>query len=266
MSQTFIHQPARYAEEPHDRRWLASRTFDDYSIRYTTDGSAFSRREQHRFVAQIASGLPDFNIFQYFATQPTIFEDFDHLAIAFESEHDEAIGILGSRWLEAGGLRFLYMWTGIIAGEYHGSPLFRRLSQFFFEELVARGGERPSILAAKSYNPQIYALFQSLCGRVPGVDLYPRVGTSAQDTQMSRLAVHVMRAVNPKLSLRPESGTVVGGQTSVAPDFFPNMSASRDPVVHEHFAANLTRDDQILCVLRIDESAAPALVRRVFRR
>lgn len=204
--------------------------------------------------AGLAEGLPEFNVAQYFSTQPTIFVDYDHLITAYDPASGRAIGLLGARWLGNADVRFLYLWTAMIADAYRGSALFNRIVAYFFEKVAEHSadGELPELIVTKTYNPVVYSIFKSFAQAAPGViDVYPQLPAEAQGEELVHLAQRIATAISPKLVLLPETGVVLGGQAMVAPDFFPRMEESKDPAVNRHFQSHLTRSDQILCVLRI---------------
>ena len=83
---------------------------------------------------------------------------------------------------------------------------------------------------------------------------------------MVELAGQIARAISPALVLDPDSGTVLGGQAMVAPDFFPRMEECNDADVNEHFRLHLTRSDQILCIVKIAERVKKAMYLRMAAR
>jgi hypothetical protein len=200
----------------------------------------------------LALGLPEFNVRQYFGSQPTIFVDYDYVVTAYAEGSGRAIGLLGARWLGQGDCRFLYLWTAMIADAYRNSLLFNRMLKSFFLHVTA-GDENglPSMIVTKTYNPVVYGIFKSFSQAVSGLQIYPQIPDVGQTLEMRSVAEKVAHGISPLLQLDPETGVIRGGQAMVAPDFFPRMEMSSDSDVNAHFQSHLTRADQILCILRM---------------
>lgn len=232
------------------------RGFSRYTLNYHPKANPLNEAQGKAVIDGLARGLPDFNVAQYFGTQPTIFTDYDHLVVARSRDDGEAIGLLGARWLGAEGEKFLYLWTAMVSDAHRQTPLFHRVLQFFFETVFNHESGVPGLIVTKTYNPVVYAIFKSFSKLLPGMDVYPAIPAERQTDEWCELATSITRGISPKLTLDPQSGMIAGGQAMVAPDFFPRMDQSKDAAVNEHFARHLSRADQILCVIRIPEDAA----------
>lgn len=243
-----------------------SRRHDDCDLDFTRADRAFTPEMGARIVEDLQAGMPDFNIRQYFGTQPTIFRDYDHLGLATDRGTGRVVGILASRWLRSPEVETLYIWTAMVADGYRQGTLFKRLTRFFFERICEDDARNmPDIISSKTYNPIFYKLLQGMFPRVDGVRLYPEI-PGPQDAAMAGLAGRVARSLNPNLALVEDTGAMLGGQAMVAPDFFPRMERSLDETVNAYFAANLTRADQILCVVTIAPHAKSAILENLRRR
>lgn len=246
-----------------------TRSFDRYHLAYYNGERPLGIEGGAAVTRDLADGLPEFNVAQYFSTQPTIFVDYDHLVTAHEAGSGRAIGLLGARWLGGPELRFLYLWTAMIADAYRHTMLFNRIVGCFFEKVAAHSpdGALPGLIVTKTYNPVVYSIFKSFAlGGGKDIEVYPMLPAQAQDPDMTALAQRIASAISPKLVLQPETGVVPGGQAMVAPDFFPRMEASNDIGVNRHFQAHLTRSDQVLCVLRIGERLRGTVLQQVTAR
>jgi hypothetical protein len=214
--------------------------------------------ERGRVVAaDLAHGMPAFNVAQYFGSQPTIFADYDHVVTARSVETGRIVSLIGARWLGTEELRFLYLWTAMVADDYRATGVFRRSLAHFFERVAAStaGLGMPALIVTKTYNPVVYKIFSMFAAGARNVELYPMIPATEQPPYMTDLARRVAHAISPKLQLVTESGVVRGGQAMVAPDFFPLMEQSKDAHVNAHFERHLSRSDQILCIARIPDTA-----------
>jgi hypothetical protein len=231
------------------------RLFSRYSIRLLQKSNPLSPLQSKAVVDDLAMGLPEFNVLQYFGSQPTIFNDYDHLVVAHAHQDERAIGLLGARWLGPEDEKFLYLWTAMLADDYRQTTLFHRMLQCFFEQVFQQAPGVPDLIVTKTYNPVVYSIFKSFSEQLHGLQIYPLIPADRQDAFMTDLAVRITHGISPRLSLERETAVIRGGQAMVAPDFFPRMDLSRDAAVNGHFARHLSRADQILCVLRIPQAA-----------
>ncbi|QJE03671.1 hypothetical protein HH212_26585 (plasmid) [Massilia forsythiae] len=230
--------------------------FCKYHLAYHNSARPLGIEKGAVVTADLAEVLPEFNVRQYFSTQPNIFVDYDHLVTAYDSGSGKAIGLLGARWLGSAECRFLYLWTAMIGDSHRNSMLFNRIVAYFFEKVAMHcaDGALPELIVTKTYNPVVYSIFKSYAlASGATIDVYPIVPAAAQDEEMVELAKRIATAISPKLVLQTETGVVPGGQAMVAPDFFPRMEESKDADVNRHFQTHLTRSDQVLCILRIDD-------------
>lgn len=232
-----------------------NRHFSRYSLNFHQKAAPLSSQQGQAVIEELAAGLPEFNVAQYFGSQPTIFKDYDYLVLAHADREGPAIGLLGARWLGPENEKFLYLWTAMVADSYRQTMLFHRMLQFFFEQVFAQPEDVPDLIVTKTYNPVVYAIFKSFSQSLAGVQVYPSIPAEQQDAAMVDLAVRIACGISTRLALEPDTAVVRGGQAMVAPDFFPRMDQSKDAAVNEHFARHLSRADQILCVLRIPAAA-----------
>jgi len=233
-----------------------TRSYSRYALSYYSKAHPLEEGQGRAVVDGLAISLPEFNVAQYFGSQPTIFKDYDHLVVARARAGGGAIGLLGARWLGGEAEKFLYLWTAMVADEYRQTLLFHRILQFFFETVFNQPAGVPELIVTKTYNPVVYALFKAFSKSLPGVEVYPVIPSERQDDAWCKRAIRITAGISAKLTLDVQSGLIAGGQAMVAPDFFPRMDLSKDMAVNEHFARHLSRADQILCVLRIAPDAA----------
>ena len=233
-----------------------------YRLEHNTLAQPIGIERGRTVIADLARGLPTFNVAQYFGTQPTIFNDYDHVVTARTLDEDRVISLIGARWLGTEDLRFLYLWTAMVADDYRASGVFRRSLAWFFDRVAAAQGSHgvPPLIVTKTYNPVVYKVFKMFAATGRQVDVYPRIPADTQSREMVELARRVAKAISPKLRLVEETGVVLGGQAMVAPDFFPLMERSKDPHVNAHFERHLSRADQILCIARVPEAERASML------
>jgi hypothetical protein len=216
----------------------------------------FSEKNGHDLIANLDAGMDGFGVTQYFQSQPGIFEKYDHLALAIDSETDKVVGLLASCWIETPNLNFLYLWTAMVSDDYRGTYLFNALMKVFLAGVFSDESHPfPEVIATKTYNPVVYQILKSWSNNIDGVALYPDLVGTTKGSELASTALTVISNIGKGLGVDIETGVVRNGQASVAPDFFPQMDMSRDPVVNTHFKKFLTRNDQILCVMKIEEKA-----------
>lgn len=254
--------PDRFAVE-------IDRAYAKFRLQYNSKADPIGDERGAVLVADLARGMPEFNVRQYYSTQPTIFYDYDHVVTGYSTTTGEAIGLLGARWLGPPELRFLYLWTAMLADAYRHSQLFKRMVSYFFEQIALERGwdSLPTLVVTKTYNPVVYNFFKSFTLVMPSAEIYPQIPCAGEQPEaMVELACRIAHAISPALQLEPQIGMAVGGQAMVAPDFFPRMEACSDPDVNEHFRRHLTRSDQILCIVRLPEHIKHAAFARLIGR
>lgn len=223
--------------------------FPQYEIIHVSGHESFDVARRNTILHDLERELPDYDIQEYFGTQPTIFEDYDHLVLGRCPESGRTIGLFGARWLHAPRFRFLYLWTAVVGHRFRKTLLFQRMTEVMIGEVSRQNrGEFPALVVTKTYNPKVYSLIRDKFGRAGSAEFYPQVGQE-QDPVMTRIAVDIAATLGKNLDFIPSTGAFLGGQSAVSPNFFPKMEMDRDPAVNEHFQSNLTRDDQILCIL-----------------
>lgn len=275
--QDFHHRSPNRREEPESARGELmkkypyrlhpnTRDFPNYWMQHSTSAQPWARENQIEIVQGLSAGMPDFGVVQYFSSQPGIFESYDYLIVAFEKSTNQAIGLLAGKWLGKDERRFFYFWTAMVVDRYRKTLLFKRQLQFFFESLLKQeNGALPSLIVTKTYNPVVYTILNATFGGIDGINVYPDVQREPQDTSIRSLAENIMTSISDKLHFDSETGVVTGGQSAVAPDFFPYMDTSRDDAANKHFRKNLTPSDQILCIVQISENAMPAATSRLIK-
>ncbi|WP_052391952.1 hypothetical protein [Paraburkholderia bannensis] len=259
MNATFMHPPAIAPARAHTSGTIVH---SRYRLEYNTRAQPIGIERGAQVAADLARGLPAFNVDQYFGSQPTIFEDYDHVVTAYARDSGRAVSLIAARWLGNADLRFLYLWTAMVADDYRNTGVFRRSLAWFFERVAASEGDQavPPLIVTKTYNPVVYKVFSMFAATGSAVDLYPRIPAASQSPEMIDLARRVAHAISPKLQLIEQTGVVLGGQAMVAPDFFPLMEQSKDRHVNAHFERHLSRADQILCIARVPDVDRAAML------
>jgi hypothetical protein len=215
--------------------------------------------DQVKIVRDLGEVLPDYDVAQYFGSQPTIFDDYDHLTVAIDEQSSGVVGLVACRWMSVDQDPFLYIWTAMLGHAWQRSGLFMQMVTSHLENIDSIRGI-PTTVATKTYNPAVYSILRRVSSLVEGATLYPEIPQTQQPQAMESTARRVAEVVCPSLAIEFDVGRVVGGQGVLAPDFFPGMPFSTDPDVHDHFAKCVTRDDQILCVLDLSPRARSQLV------
>jgi hypothetical protein len=228
--------------------WSSSSVEADVTFLYSDGTGELQPGEIEGLIAQLAERLPGYDPAQYFASQPGIFTRYEHLVVAQGSDDGRAAGLLGARWFDDGDLRFLYLWTGIVAAEVQKRHLTQRMFRYLMRK-VLEVRPRPEVIAAKTYSPLWYKVMSRLAGSIPGASLYPRLGLP-QDAALTALATRVHRQVAPTLEMLTGSGVILGAQAVVGPDFFPlARPLSGNPDLDRFFEENVSRDDQVLTII-----------------
>lgn len=237
------------------------KTFGKFRLEYNSPAKPIGSERGKVVTMGLADGLPLFNVKQYFGSQPTIFNDYDHVVTGYDIESNKAISLIGARWLGAGEVRFLYLWTAMVADNHRATMLFSRSLAYFFHMVASEATDHklPSLIVTKTYNPVVYYILNSFAKAGKGIDIYPQIPAQQQSASMMALAGQIANAISTKLVLIKTTGVVLGGQAMVAPDFFPYMEESKTPEINNHFKQHVSRADQILCVLRIPEAENDAL-------
>lgn len=237
--------------------WKDQLSVKKFTLLYSDCNSEIAPEEKNRIIADLDESLPGYDVQQYFGSQPNIFRDYDHLVIAREAAGN-TVGLLGSKWFSSGELTYLYLWTAIIAESARKSGL---LTSIFLWELSKAVQEKttPPLIATKTYNPIVYKAMNALHRLITGSRFYPTINGSNQDPELVALAKQVVAVLCPKLEVKYDTAVVVGGQRALAPDFFPELPSSRDPIVDSYFDENLTRNDQILVIVDIPPSSYKAV-------
>jgi len=211
----------------------------------------------------LAEALPDFNIDQYFSSQPTIFSDYDHLVLTIDDATGKIVGLIGSRWLRSEEVECLYIWTAVVGNDYRRTTCFPEMLRVHFNRVLNDETPFPAVVATKTYNPLVYRLLDIMFCKTPNVSMYPSLVGREISEKVKEDAGRVARLVAPKLDYCAESSTVYGGQAAVAPDFFPYMQKTSVEAIWNHFTTHLSRDDQILCVIDIpSDTERDEVVRR----
>ncbi|EPJ92247.1 MULTISPECIES: hypothetical protein [Pseudomonas] len=235
-----------------------------WDLDYSAVGRSFPESFKAKIVADLQQGMPEYDVNQYFGNQPGIFEIYEHLALAIDSNTEKVVGIIGAKSLPFGSSSFLYLWTAMIADEYRGSALFKKLNQFFLKNVIQAIG-MPKLIVAKTYNPVVYNMFRVMSSRVPSARFYPDLRVDVQSADMAALAVEIVHSLSKDLVLDVNTGVIPGGQSSVAPNFFPKMDMSSDEVTNAHFIKHVTYSDQILCVVMLQPDSEWFVKEKIIR-
>jgi len=236
----------------------------DWDLDYSVVGRNFPETFKVKIVEDLQRGMPEYDVRQYFGNQPGIFDIYEHLALAIDSESERVVGIIGAKSLPFGSSSFLYLWTAMIADEYRGSSLFKKLNQFFLKNVIQSIG-LPRLIVAKTYNPVVYNMFRVMSSRVPSARFYPDLRLDVQDAEMSSLALEIVHSLSKDLVLDVNTGVIPSGQSSVAPNFFPKMDMSSDEVTNAHFIRHVTYSDQILCVVALQPDSEWFVKEKIIR-
>lgn len=92
--------------------------------------------------------------------------------------------------------------------------------------------------------------------------MYPDIIEGKYVDQQRNIAKKVAEVVAKNLEYSLEKSIVYGGQAAVAPDYFPYMQKTKNGKVWDYFQKNLTRDDQVLCIIEITEDGIPEVIRK----
>ena len=234
--------------------WKDRIAAEEYTLLYSDCREELPPDEVERVVHDLHEGLPGNDVRQYFINQPSIFRDYNHLTIARDSEGDNTIGLLGSKWFSSPDVTFLYLWTAISVHRVRRKGL---LNTMFLWQLEKAIGERgvPPIIATKTTNPIVFKAIRSLHSLVPGSRLYPNIDGSSQEPELVAQAQRVVALLCPTLEVKYDAGVVIKGMAALAANFFPELPTSGDPAIDEYFRKNLTTDDQVLMLVDIPPTA-----------
>lgn len=253
--ETDLEEAPAAGPEHHDGEEYAH-SFDRYAIGTIVRHTTFPADHRATIIADLSRGMPGFDVAEYFGNQPTVFSDYDFLTIARESQTNIAIGLIGARWLQAGERRIVYLWTAMLADAYRSTRLYSRMTSLTMAAVLREnGGLLPELIVTKTYNPRVYALLRKYFGRVPGAAVYPLL-PGPQSPDAALVAGAIAAALWPAMPFDPATAVLRGGQAAVSPNFFPQMERCGDLAVDAHFAANLTRSDQIVCLIEVPEAAS----------
>ncbi|MBT9268258.1 hypothetical protein KKQ10_25595 [Pseudomonas sp. MG-9] len=236
----------------------------DWDLDYSAIGRNFPESFKTKIVVDLQQGMPDYDVNQYFGNQPGIFDIYEHLALAIDSTTEKVVGIIGAKSIPFGSSSFLYLWTAMIADECRGSSLFKKLNQFFLKNVIQQIG-LPKLIVAKTYNPVVYNMFRVMSSRVPAARFYPDLRQDPQPADMSALAVEIVQALSKDLVLDINTGVIPGGQSSVAPNFFPKMDMSSDDVTNAHFIKHVGYSDQVLCLVLLQPDSEGFIQDKIIR-
>jgi hypothetical protein len=238
--------------------WKDQLSVKEFTLLYSDCNTEIVPEEKSKIIADLDESLPGYDVQQYFGSQPNIFRDYDHLTVARDSISGNTVGLLGSKWFSSPELTYLYLWTAMIGEGARKSGL---LTSIFLWQLskVVQEKTTPPLIATKTYNPIVYKAMNALHHLIAGSRFYPAINGSNQDPELVGRAKQVVALLCPKLEVKYDTGVVVGGQGVLAPNFFPELPSSRDPIVDSYFDSNLTRNDQILMIVDIPPSSYQAV-------
>jgi hypothetical protein len=253
------HPPYREAALGHawDLHWVSDR----FRLLYSHCERPFSPELRRKVVADLQKNMPDYGVEQYFESQKHMFDEAKHLAIGVDRRTNEVVSMFASRWSECRSAPFMYFWTGMIGNDYRGTPLFVQTRAIFYNGVTCSRLGFPNLIATKTYNPTIYKVLHAGFCRSPSIKIYPDIyNVDRPDVEMRALARELAGIICPGHVYLEDKSIVLGAQRAVAPDYFPYMQKTDDPVVWKFFSENVTRADQVLCVLRIPDDAKRVLI------
>jgi hypothetical protein len=245
----------RTSEAPY---WLLNEPQGSLNFLYSEGRGHLPAVELERLIRDLADGMPGYDPAQYFATQPGIFNKYQHLVVA-KTRHDGRVkGLLGARWFENSDLRFLYLWTGMVTTD---TPQCGLMTNMFgrLMSAILKQHSMPQAITAKTFSPLWYKVMSKITASIPGAALYPVIGTE-QPPDLVKIAAEVHRQVTPTLPMEFDVGVVRGAQAVVGPDFFPReRPLSGTAILDNFFASNLSRDDQVLTCIDLSSVATNTL-------
>ena len=238
--------------------WLSHEVRGNLDFIYSEGRGHLPAAEMDRLIQDLADGMPGYDPAQYFATQPGIFNRYEHLVIA-KTPHDGCVkGLLGARWFENRELRFLYLWTGMVATNTQKRGLTTNMFGHLMWAILMQH-PMPQVIAAKTFSPLWYKVMSKIAASIPGAALYPVVGTE-QAPELVKMAAKVHRQVTPTLPMEFDVGVVRGAQAVVGPDFFPReRPLSGTASLDTFFGSNLSRDDQVLTCIDLSSVSTSML-------
>ena len=242
--------------------WDLHWTTNDFHFLYRHGGKVYPTSLKQKVIADLKKNMPDYGIEQYFATQAHIFEQADHMAMAVDRKTDEFVSMYAGRWFEQQDIRFLYIWTAMVGNAYRGRRVYTSTRSVFYNGVCRSRFPFPQLVAMKTYSPLIYTAYAAF-SRVQGVTVYPNLYDMAHPRpELRALAGKVAALLCPKQPYDENLSILRGAQAAVAPDYHPYMQKTDNAVIWEFFAHNLTRADQVLCLVDIPEHAREALLER----
>lgn len=232
--------------------WIQEEKYSNYNLLYSQCNSQINLDEKNTILIDLQSGLTDYDVFEYFNAQPTIFKDYDHLVIARDL-NNKTIGLIGAKCFMSKSFKFLYFWSAMIGKQFHGTPLIFNMYRSLLKNAFLKEGFL-NVIATKTYNPLVYNIFRkSKKVMKEKMEIYPSLEKeSATKPIMKNYALDVFNTICPSLELEIDTARVIGGQGVLSPNFFPKkLPDSKESYIDDHFRKHLTRDDQILCVAYI---------------
>lgn len=241
--------------------WNDSRSFDRYTLLYTTAERPLSADSRQWLVQGLTRAMPELKVSAYFEAKKNWFSEYDYLIVAVERGSDDVIGVLASSWhLVEGRPFFLHIIVQFIAPRYQKSLLLKHMWAFHFGKVSLGAFGFPSVIALRTYNPVVYTAMRIFSG-LDGVELYPRIG-AAQDPTMVELARRVAERISGALDISLDTGVIRGA--SVPPDFYPALPKTNRMDVLEYFERHLAPSDRLLCILSVPTDIAKSRILRAF--
>ena len=230
--------------------WKDRKEEADVALLYSDGQGLITEAETQEIITDIGQGLAQYDITGYFASQPGIFNRYEHAVIARDKQDSRTVGLLGTRWFRSDECAFLYLWTGMVAERTQRRKLTQRMFAWLWHK-VLEVHEMPAAVVAKTYNPVWYLVMRRIAEALPGSRLYPEVGGKRQDDEMTSLVLKVHRLLAPTLELRIESGVLLEAQKAIGGSgFWPTPPPiSGDEQVDRHFESHCSKEDQIIQVL-----------------
>lgn len=243
--------------------WINKTNKKKYTFYYSEGRMSIDESEKKMIISDLYNGLDGYDVFQYFGSQPNIFHDYDHVVVAKDLEN-KAIGLIGSKWFESSEIKFIYIWTAIVVNEYQKTNLIHEMTMHMLTEAFLKKGFT-NFIVTKTYNPTVYKLFFTYSKMFQHAGIYPDILQDIAADSIRNIVDKVAALVFPKLKFDKKTGRVIGGQSVLAPNFFPNLPYCNNIDIYNYFKSNLTPDDQILTILYIPDAEKQTYVTKFLK-
>lgn len=239
----------------------SSHVYPNYTV-FAAQSKMLEGKILNKIAADLAACLPELKIDDYFRVKPDILAASDHVIVA---EDKGVIAVLAAKWFSSTSFDFLHIMTILVAQQYQGTLLFKRLWKALFADLLKGSPERrqfPQAFSLKTYNPISCALIQQVARKTRS-EFYPSFGQAMPDW-LHKSVQTIASTLEPHSQLDVASGVIKGGANSVPSDFYPQLPKSANATIMAHFASALTPDDRVLCCLFCREPASQQKILQAF--